>query len=134
MRPGTRYLIIITVTLVGAVLLGAVLDRFLHPQLPSMSFGRVLAAAQAYRRNHETQRQPLPAMVSLAELTNRGFLHAADVPGLAGLEVTVALQFDETRPQELLARGRLPDGDELVALADGSVHPVSRQLSPQPRP
>lgn len=134
MKPGTRHLLIIIVTLVGAVLLGAVLDRFLPPTLPPMNIGRVLAAAQAYRRNLETQRQPLPAMVSLAELTNRGFLHAADVHGLAGLEMTVALQFDETRPQELLARGRLPGGDELVALADGSVHPVSRRLSPQPRP
>jgi hypothetical protein len=117
MKSGARYLLIIVGTLVGVVLLGAVLDRFLHPKLPPMNFDRVFTAAQAYRRNLEARRQPLPARVSLAELTNRGFLRAADVPGLAGLEVAAALQFDETRPQDVLARVRLPGGDELVALA-----------------
>jgi hypothetical protein len=134
MKPGARYLLISVGTLAGVVLLGAVLERFLHPKQPPMNFGRVFTAAQAYRRNLEAQRQPLPAMVSLAELTNRGFLRAADVPGLAGLEVTIALQFDETRPQDVLARVHLPDGDGLVALADGSVQPAPRRLSSQPRP
>lgn len=126
MKPTERNHLIIAATIVSVVLLGALLNGVLHPKLPPMNFGKVIAASQTYRRDLQAKGESVPAMVSLQELTNRGFLHATDVPGLAGLDVTIALKPEETRPQDVLVRVRLPSGDELVTLADGSVQQIGR--------
>lgn len=130
MKPGARHRLGLVGTLAGVVLPAAVFERFLHPPPPPMTFGLALTAAAACRRNRAAPRQPLPAAVSLAELTHRGVLRAAGVPGPAALEATLALQL----PQDVRTRVRLPAGDKLVALAEGSLQPAPRQLSTQPRP
>ena len=50
----------------------------------------------------------------------------ADVSGFAGIKVSANLLADESRPQEILLRDRLPDGHEIVALGDGNVRQVRR--------
>jgi len=37
------------------------------------------------------------------------------------MDVQINLSADVTRPGDVLARARLPDGVEIIALADGSV-------------
>ena len=59
--------------------------------------------------------------MSLRELIARKLLAEADVTGFTGMDVTVSLTTDESRPEEVLIRARMPDGREVVTLADGSV-------------
>jgi len=87
---------------------------------------RIIAAAKAYADSLKTQGLPVPATVSLPDLISRKLLTEADVSGLAGLEVTVSLSVEEANPQLVLARARLPDGREIVALADGSVQQLAK--------
>lgn len=82
---------------------------------------KLIEAAKAYGATLKGQGLPVPAAVSLKELLNRGLLIDSDVPGFAGMEVTISLSLDETHPQDVLARVSLPDGHEMIALADGSI-------------
>ena len=87
---------------------------------------KIVAATQAYARDLKASGATVPASVPLQELVARGFLNAEDVIGFRGLEVTVSLTADETRPQQILIRARLPDGYELAVFADGSVQQLKR--------
>jgi len=87
---------------------------------------KILTAARTYTANLRAEGLPVPASVSLQELINRRLLTASDVSGFTGMEVTINLSADDTRPQDILIRAHLEDGQEIVTLADGSV----QQLSP----
>jgi hypothetical protein len=85
----------------------------------------VLKAATAFKHAQEAKGLPVPRFVSLATLTNQGLLNVADCGPYAGLDVTVSLAPDETRPQEILMAVRYPDGTATVVLCDGSVQSVT---------
>ena len=87
---------------------------------------KIFAAAKSYAAGLTAQGARIPASVSLKVLIDRGLLTEADVRGFAGLEVSVSLSANESRPQEVLVRARLPDGREIVALADGSVQQMPK--------
>lgn len=125
-----RNLVIVGACLAAIVLLGAVLDAVLKPDTRPVNLAKVLAASERYRAELEAAGRPVPETVSLGALLERGWLRTEDLPGFAGLEVEVALRPDPARPQDVLMRARFPDGDELVALADGSV----QRVKPAPRP
>ncbi len=91
-----------------------------------LDVSKLFRAIQAYADTHPTNGLPLPATVSLDELIHRGLLQEADVSVFRGLDVQINLGADETRPADVLAQARLPDGVEIVALADGSVQPRRR--------
>lgn len=126
-----RNLVIVGGCLAAIVLLGTVLDIVLKPDTRPVNLARVLTASERYRAELEAAGRPAPDTVSLGVLLERGWLRAEDIPGFAGLEVEVALQPDPARPQDVLMRARFPDGDELVALADGSVQRVKAALRPR---
>jgi hypothetical protein len=93
-----------------------------HSPHPAMSqYSKVLAAANAYSISLKNQGLWVPASVTLQELGMRGFLQPSDVAGFEGMQVTISLRPDESQPQDALMRVRLPDGQEVVALGDGSV-------------
>ena len=87
---------------------------------------KILTATRTYTASLRAEGLPVPASVSLQELINRRLLTASDVSGFTGMEVTVNLSADNTRPQDVLIRAHLADGQEMVTMADGSV----QQLSP----
>jgi len=93
-----------------------------HELVRHVDAAKLLAAAKTYTDGLRAQNVPVPASVSLHELIARNLVTEADVSGFAGMDVTVSLPVDESRPQEVLIRARLADGREVVALADGSVH------------
>jgi hypothetical protein len=123
-----KHLVVLVATLAvtGVAFLGSRLYPVLHPPAPAFNGARLLAAVQQYRADLRARDQALPATVSLRELTNQGYLHAREVAAFAGLETTLALSADESRPHEVLMSARFPDGAELVALADGSVQTLRR--------
>ena len=87
---------------------------------------KIFTAAKRYAAGLTAQGVPIPESVSLEVLIDRGLLTEADVSGFAGLEVSVSLSANESQPQEVLVRARLPDGREIVALADGSVQQMPK--------
>jgi hypothetical protein len=87
---------------------------------------KILSALKIYKNDLKRQGMEVPAWVSVKELITRGLLNEADVRGLSGINVSVSLSADESSPQDVLVRARLPDGHEIVALGDGSVQQVRR--------
>jgi len=71
-------------------------------------------------------RQSQRASVSLRELIDGGYVAFGDVQAFDGMELTISLAADETRPQEILIRVRLPNGSVIAQLADGSIQQVTR--------
>ena len=107
-------------TLAATLGLGFGLNRMLRaPDLPDPR--PVYVAAQACKQALVAQGRPVPATVSLADLTREGFFDPKRAAAFGDCEVTVSLTADEHRPQDVLMRVRLPQGDELVVLGDGSV-------------
>ena len=98
---------------------------------PTSPLGRVdapkiMAAAQAYAQELKANGTAVPTSVSLQTLIARGLLHPGDVSGFDGMEVSVTLGADQTRPQDVLMRARLPGGHEILAMGDGSVQQARR--------
>ena len=87
---------------------------------------KIFAAAQGYAQGLKAQGKPVPTTVPMKELIRGGLLTEEDVAGFNGMEVIVTLPQAAHRPQDVLIRARLPNGDEVVALADGSIQEVRR--------
>jgi hypothetical protein len=117
----TRRLIVLLAAVTAlAVATYFVTDGFVHRN-HAVDTSRLIAALQAFSRNHETRGQQLPSAVSLRELLVGHYLTPADVRAFDGMEVTFSLSVDESRPQQIMIRARLPDGREIEQLADGAV-------------
>lgn len=96
-----------------------------HPDV--FAYSKVMAAAERFKVDLETRQQPIPESVTLRQLLDQGFLAPNDAKGFEGLDVTVSLRpVDGHRPNEALVRVRFPNGDECVALGDGSVQQFRR--------
>lgn len=91
-----------------------------------VDWGKLLAAVKIHKDDLKRQGMEVPASVSLKELITRGLLSEADVSGFSGIDVSLNMSADESRPQDVLVRARLPDGHEIVALGDGSVQQVRK--------
>jgi len=116
--------VLLVAALLTVVVLAVSLIYLASPSRPPgcVNPARLLVAAKTYADGLKAQDVPVPASVSLHELIARKLVTEADVSGFEGMEVSVSLTADESRPQEVLIRVRMPDGHEVVALADGSVH------------
>jgi len=91
---------------------------------------KILTALQAYARDQKAHGHALPPSVSLQELIAGGYITGNDVGAFEGMDVTIALSVDETRPQDILMRVRMPDGRVVILHADGS----AEQALPSARP
>ena len=60
---------------------------------------KILTAASNYTTSLRVEGLPVPDSVSLQELINLHLLTASDVSGFKGMDVTVNLSADNTRPQ-----------------------------------
>ena len=125
-RRMKRALIIIAVFIV------AIVTFFLTSNRPvgQVNALKIVNATKLYTADLQARGLTVPPTVSLQDLIDRGMLDASDVSGFSGMEVTVNLSINDTNPQAVLIRARLPDGAEIVTLADGSV----QQLAPVSRP
>lgn len=82
---------------------------------------KLIKALRSYSLDLRARGVPAPTTVSLQELIDRNLIQAADVSAFQGMDLQIHLTADETRPSDVLAQAHLPDGGELVVLADGSV-------------
>ena len=113
---------VLTVAIV-AVSLSYFISSSRHPG--HINARKIIIAAKTYADTLKSQGLPVPAAVPLQDLIAKRLLTDADVSGFAGIDVTISLSVDETRP-DVLMQARLLSGDELVALVDGSVRQVPR--------
>jgi hypothetical protein len=123
-----RRLIIIAGSLVVAaiVICVALVSYWQRSQPAFKDAPKLVAAAQAFSRDQAARGQPVPASVSLHELTSGGYIATNDVRAFDGMDVTVSLA-SETYPQSILIHVRMPDGTEIAAMADGSVQPLPKK-------
>ena len=124
----TRRLLALAGSLVAVAIVACVaLTSYWQRQQPVLKdASKLVAAVQGFSRDRTAAGQTLPASVSLRELIGGGYVAASDVQAFDGMEVTISLVADETRPQEILIRVRLPDGSVIAAMADGSAQQLPR--------
>jgi hypothetical protein len=92
-----------------------------NPRRARVNGDKITAATHAYCRNAMEHDKNLPTSISLNDLMAKGYLKHNDASSFDGLKVTVHLNPYDTNPQSALMSARLPDGNLIVALADGSV-------------
>ena len=119
-------LIVASVLLAVTAGLGYLAFRTRDSQSGTLNGVRLIQAVRTFAEDLQTQGRPVPDSVPAAELVRRGLLTEGDLGDLAGFDFTVSLRVDESRPQEVLARVQLPDGSQVIALADGSVQQRKR--------
>ena len=126
-----RNLILIAVLTVAVFVGSMVYISFSSRQTGHVDGVKILAATRTYTADLKGRGLTIPSTVSLQELINHHFLSASDVSGFNGMDVTVNLSADYSRPQDILIRARLTNGQEIVTLADGSVQQLSRSRARQ---
>ncbi|MBM3836121.1 MAG: hypothetical protein FJ403_23235 [Verrucomicrobia bacterium] len=87
---------------------------------------KLLAAVRTYASTMRAAGAEVPAEVSIETLIARSLLQREDVSAFNGLDVTIALEADETKPSQLLVRVRTSNGQELALLGDGSVQQLKK--------
>jgi len=127
-----KHLLVVAAAGVAVLLLGALAvftywDAWESRQPVFQNAPRLLAALQAFSRDQEAGGRPVPPEVSLKDLVRQGYLTPSDVRALAGMDVTLSTRRDDNDPQRILVSARLPDGEILCLLGDGSVHQFSRE-------
>ena len=109
----------VTLLFVGIAIVLLIYVRF--PQSGKVDAQKISAAAQTYTRELKRQGRAIPESVNLKELIARGLLQTSDATGFAGSEVTVSLTANLNDPNAVLMIARFPDGQELLAMGDGSI-------------
>ena len=87
---------------------------------------RLILAINAFSHDCTARGKTLPGVVSLRELVSGGYISSADVSAFDGMDVTISLNANESDPQTILMRARLPDGSVTALMSDGSVQSLRR--------
>jgi hypothetical protein len=123
--PAKRISIAVAI-LTGLVLLAVAVYIFLGTSSSQPVNGlKIVAAAQAYTRALQQSHSPIPPTVPLQALIDRGLLQASDVGSFQGMDATIFLTAPTNGPAALM-RVQMPDGMDLILLADGSTLGVKR--------
>jgi len=124
----TRNLVAFAVTTLGvAAIVSVALTAYWQRQQPIFKDApKLIAAMNAYASDIVARGRPLPSTVTLRELIAGGYISASEVRAFDGMDVTLSPSTEQTRPQDVLIRVRLPDGSVTALLVDGSVLPFSK--------
>jgi hypothetical protein len=69
---------------------------------------KLLAAVQAFSRDQMAQGRPTPESVTLVELVAGGYIATRDIRAFEGMDVTISLTADGSRPQQIMIRVKRP--------------------------
>lgn len=92
-----------------------------HKQVPFQNTEKLISALQAYVNDQRAGGRPFPAEITLQGLIRGGYLSSNDALAFEGIDLAFRTDALDREPQMILARARLPDGQILCVLADGSV-------------
>jgi hypothetical protein len=122
-----RRLIAIAGLLVVVAVLASVVLIFHWQHLKTFkNLPKIVLAAQSYSRDKVAHGQPLSASVSLRDLVASRYVSTEDVREFDGMVVTVYPRTNDTDPQAILIRVRMPDGTQIAAMGDGSIQQLPR--------
>jgi len=121
-KAGILFLTV-ALTLVGVLLF----SQWWQTPVPVQNWACLPAAVHAYVWDLQARRMPVPESVTLEQLVQAGFLRHEDAKAFDGMEVSFALHPNPDRPQESIIRVRMPNGEQLAVLGDGSVQELSRK-------
>ena len=126
MKKRQIIVIVFSVIAVATAVCLALIAYWQRP-LPVLQDGsKLTSAVRAFTQDKLKKGQPMPDTLALRELVSGGFLAAEDARAFEGMEVTFYLSADLTRPKETVIRVRLPDGSQMVMLADGTVQQTTK--------
>ena len=112
--------------IVAAIVVCIGVTAYWQRRMPVLQDGsKLIAAVQAFSRDERARGEAMPTSVALSELIRKGYITRDEVRAFDGMDVTFSLTADETRPQSVLVRARLPDGSTVIVLGDGSAQQVS---------
>ncbi|NBV21014.1 MAG: hypothetical protein EBS05_03335 [Proteobacteria bacterium] len=94
--------------------------------LQSLPREHVVSAIEGFVKTQNAQNRTIANMVSLRELVSTGFIRAEATAPFSDMDVTFATKVDVTRPDLILIRVRLPSGDVVVELTDGSIQKLAQ--------
>jgi hypothetical protein len=125
--PAKRISIALAIA-TGLILLAAAAYIFLRSGAAQPANGpKIIAAARAYTHALLQNHAPIPPSVPLQTLLDQGLLEPADVGSFQGLDANISLTARASEgPQAVLMRVHLPDGTDLVLLADGTAMSVRK--------
>ena len=111
----------------GLALVGLILILFeARPWPTPLINGERLANAMArYTKDLHSRGEALPRTITLDTLVGQGYLSPEDTKPLQGVELVFHTDAVDTNPQMLLVEARMPDGQMLAVLVDGSVQQFS---------
>jgi len=110
----------------GLILLAAAAYTFLGPSSSRPANGpKIIAAARTYSHALLERHLPIPQSVPLQVLMDQGLLQPADVGSFQGMDANIFLTATNGGPTVLM-RVHMPDGMDLVLLADGRSQGVKR--------
>ena len=123
MKKKDVILRIVAVAILGAIGYMAFYASGGHGNVDTTKF---MLALQRYCAEKRAAGVQLPSEISVRELVAHGYLSKEDVRGFEKMEVVISLDADETKPQQILVRARLPDGTVQTLMGDGSVQQLGR--------
>jgi hypothetical protein len=123
-----RRMTIAVAAAVAFMVAAALVYVFLVSKESSAKFNgaAIVAAARSYTRDLQARKEPVPKSVTLEDLAAHHFLKPEEIAAFRGMNATVTLTSTKSSPQTVLMRVHLPEGGDVVLLADGSVQQVPR--------
>jgi len=116
--------------LIIGLVVAAVFGWFLYSYWQNSQFVKSLptyaSAVKRYSHDQTWRGRTLPATVTAQDLVEGGYLSGADAHDVADKNITFYPTTDETNPAAILVRVKMPDGSQVVALADGSVQTLAK--------
>lgn len=110
----------------GLVLVAVAAYIFIgSPAYQPINGRKIIMAAQAYTRALEQKHAPIPHAVPLQSLVDQGYLKAADIGALQGVDARIFLTARNDE-QDVLMKVHMPDGSDFVLLGDGTTHEMPR--------
>jgi hypothetical protein len=112
--------------LTAALVSVGLIYRWRHLGPTVKDFARLPPAIHQYCRDRISRGQPPPPAITVKDLVAGKYISAEDAHAFDGMDLNIYAVVDETEPQAILVRARMPDGTQIVALADGSIQALSK--------
>ena len=126
MRPGRIILGTVLFLALGAVGWWVMTVYWDMQQPKPQDYARLVKAMQKFSRDNMAPGQAPSTSVSLQELVSSGYVSVDDVKVFSGMDVSLSVNRDVNRMEDIIIRVRFPDGNVISQSLSGMV-----QKSPQ---
>lgn len=121
MRPGRIILGTVLFLALGAMSWWVMTVYWDMQQPKPQDYARLVKAMQKFSRDNIAAGQAPSASVSLQELVSNGYVSVDDVKVFSGMDVSLSVNGDVNRAQDIVIRVRFPDGNVISQSLSGMV-------------